>query len=100
VTNNEAIVIPGRVHNGVVVLEGESALPEGAAVTVLYSGLPMAKPGPEKQCIEVPLVQTDRLGSVQLTGERIAEIMGVEHASAGISVWLALTFDSRTHHPS
>jgi hypothetical protein len=27
------MVILGRVHNGVVVLEGESALPEGAVVT-------------------------------------------------------------------
>jgi hypothetical protein len=32
--------IRGRVHNGVVVLEGELPLPEGAAVTVTYPAPP------------------------------------------------------------
>lgn len=31
------------IHNGVVVLEGGSALPEGAAVTISYPALPKAK---------------------------------------------------------
>src|SRR5437870_5212288 len=32
--NNDGMVIPGRVHNGVVILEGGPALPEGTRVTV------------------------------------------------------------------
>jgi hypothetical protein len=75
------MVIPGRVHNGVVVLEGESALPEGAAVTVTYPAQIMAKPPVEKRRIQVPLARNDRPGSVQLTGARIAEILNEEDAS-------------------
>jgi hypothetical protein len=36
------MVIPGRVRNGMVILEGEAALPEGAAVTVTYPTPPKA----------------------------------------------------------
>jgi hypothetical protein len=78
-TNNDSMVIPGRVHNGVVILEGASALPEGAAVTVTYSA--NVRPATSKRRIQVPLVPTDQPGSVQLTGERIAEIMDEEDAS-------------------
>ena len=75
------MVIPGRVHNGMVILEGVSALPEGAAVTVTYPALPQAKPAAQKRRIQVPLVRTDQLGSVQLTGARIAEILNEEDVS-------------------
>ena len=75
------MVIPGRVHNGVVVLEGESSLPEGAAVTVTYPAPPEHKPGAPKRRIQLPLVRTGQPGSVQLTGERIAEILDEEDAS-------------------
>jgi hypothetical protein len=80
-TNNDHMIIPGRVHNGVVVLEGGSALPEGAAVTVTYPAPPTARPAVAKRRIEVPLVRTDQPGSIQLTGARIAEIMDEEDAS-------------------
>ena len=80
-TNNDCMVIPGRVHNGVVILEGESALPEGAAVTITYPALLKAKPAPPKRRIQVPLVRTDQPGSVRLTGARIAEILDEEDAS-------------------
>ena len=75
------MVIPGRVHNGVVVLESASALPEGAVVTVTYPAPPKAKSDAQKQRIQVPLVRTDQPGSVHLTGSRIAEIMDEEDAS-------------------
>ncbi len=75
------MVIPGRVHNGVVVLEGESALPEGASVTVTYTATPNSNPPAQKLRIQVPLVQTDQPGSVQLTGARIAEILDDEDVS-------------------
>ncbi len=35
------MVIPGRVHQGVVVLEGNQSLPEGATVTVVYQDRPI-----------------------------------------------------------
>ena len=37
------------VHNGVVVLEGESSLPEGASVTVTYPAQHEHKPAAQKQ---------------------------------------------------
>lgn len=64
-----------------VVLEGESALPEGAAVTITYPALLKARPAAHKRRIQVPLVRTDQPGSVQLTGARIAEILDQEDAS-------------------
>lgn len=64
-----------------VVLEGGSALPEGAAVSISYSGSEGPKPVLEKRRIQVPLIRTGRPGSVQLTGERIAEILDEEDAS-------------------
>jgi hypothetical protein len=80
--NNDSMVIPGRVQNGVVVLEGGSVLPEGAAVSIAYPALPATKPSDEKRRIQVPLIPSDRPGSVQLTGTRIAEILDEEDASA------------------
>lgn len=80
-TNNDGMVIPGRVHNGMVVLESEAALPEGAAVTVIYPAPPQADPAAQKRRIQVPLVRTGQPGSVQLTGTRIAEILDEEDAS-------------------
>ena len=75
------MVIPGHVHNGVVVLESGSALPEGAAVTVMFPAAPATKMSVEKRRIQVPLVRTDQAGSVSLTSARIAEIMDEEDAS-------------------
>jgi hypothetical protein len=80
-TNNDGMIIPGRVHNGVVVLEGAPALPEGAAVTITYPALPEAKPKGEKRRIQIPLVLTGQPGTVQLTNARIAEILDQEDAS-------------------
>src|SRR6184192_4158037 len=71
--NNARMVVRGRVHNGVVVLEGNPALPEGAAVTVTYPAPAESPPAAEKRRVEFPLVRSARPGSVHLTGERIAE---------------------------
>ena len=73
--------IPGRVQNGVVVLEGHPALPEGAAVTVTYRGLAGARADLPRTRIQVPLVRTGQPGSLNLTGKRIAEILNEEDAS-------------------
>lgn len=67
--------ILGRVHNGVVVLEGHPALPEGAAVTVTYPVPAGITSGVPKTRIQVPLVRTGQPGSVDLTDDRIAEIL-------------------------
>ncbi len=80
-TNNDGMIIPGRVKNGVVVLEGGSALPEGAAVSISYPPQGEPKQGVAKRRIQVPLVRTGRPNSVKLTGDRIAEILNEEDAS-------------------
>ena len=72
--------IPGRVKNGVVVLEGGTALPEGAKVTVSYQGPAGNGAQAKKRRIQVPLVQTGQPGTVNLTGQRIAEILDEEDA--------------------
>jgi hypothetical protein len=66
--------IQGRVHHGVVVLDGNFTLPEGMAVTV--SCPPSATTdGVSKRRIELPLVRSDEPGSLLLTAERVAELL-------------------------
>jgi hypothetical protein len=73
------MVIRGRVQNGVVVLEGGPKLPDGTELTVSSIVAPLAETPPvEKRRVEVPLVRTDKPGSVDLTAERIAEILEEE----------------------
>jgi len=75
------MVIRGRVHNGVILLEGGPALPEGASVTVTCLEPVSAKKTVKKRRIQVPLVRTRRPGSVKLSGARIAEILDEEDAA-------------------
>jgi hypothetical protein len=74
------MVVLGQVQNGVVVPEGDSALPEGAVVTISY-GEPPTKQTAGASRIQVPLVHTGSPSSVHLTGERIAEILDEEDAA-------------------
>lgn len=69
--------ILGRIQNGVVVLEGESALPEGTLVTVSCKAVPGARPVQAKR-IEFPLVRSRHPGSVQLTAEKVAAYLEEE----------------------
>ncbi len=71
------MVIPGRVQNGVVVLEGGPVLPEGAPVTVSWDHAP--RPTPQR--VEFPLVHSEHPGTLNLTNERIAEILDEEDVS-------------------
>jgi hypothetical protein len=73
---------PGRVQNGVVVLESGPALPEGVAVTIPFPAVPQAKPASEKRRIQIPLVRTGEAGSVQLTNARVAQILDQEDAGS------------------
>jgi hypothetical protein len=75
------MVVLGRVQNGVVVPEGDSALPEGAVVTISYGEPPAKQATAENPRIQVPLVHTGSPGSVNLSGERIAEILDQEDAA-------------------
>jgi hypothetical protein len=67
--NNTNMEFHGRVQNGVVVLEGGPALPEGATVTVWYPAPIGSEAAVARKRIQVPLVRCDRPGSVHLTGE-------------------------------
>ena len=73
--------IPGRVQNGVVVLDSAVVLPEGAPVIVSYKATPSVSAPASKQRIEVPLVRTGEPGTVYLTGQRIAEILDEQDVS-------------------
>lgn len=71
----------GHIQNGVVVLAGGSALPEGAVVTVTYRGSPTKDATERRTRIQVPIVHTGRPGTILLTNERIAEILDDEDAN-------------------
>ena len=72
---NRHMEIPGRVHNGVVVLEGGLTLPEGAAVMVLCPSPPDSQSLHEQKRVHLPLVPSEKPGSRQLTAQRIAEFL-------------------------
>jgi hypothetical protein len=74
--------IRGVVHNGVVVLDGDLQLPEGAVVSVSYPLSPPAVPPESRRRVQLPLVPSDRPGSLQLTNERIAELLDDDDVSA------------------
>lgn len=74
--------IRGRVHNGVVVLEGELSLPEGAVVVVSYlASAPTQRPD-SPQRVRLPLVRSDRPGGRMLTADRVAELLEDDDVSA------------------
>ena len=79
-TENGDMEIQGRVHHGVVVLEGEPELPEGMVVTVSFPNPPPPERPDVRQRISLPLVLSD--GSLRLTAERIAEILDEDDVSA------------------
>ena len=72
----------GRVHNGVVVLEGGVTLPEGTSMRVLCSGGPVIHVPSVRKEVDLPLVKTGRPASVTLTNDQIAEILGEQDASS------------------
>jgi hypothetical protein len=70
--------LPGRVHNGVVVLEGGATLPEGTAVSVVSSTSPVIHVSKNRRPVKLPLVPSSKPGSLDLTGEMIAAILDEE----------------------
>ena len=77
--------VPGRVQNGVVVLDGSASLPEGAAVTVTLHTKrtqPVIRVAKDQKRVEFPLVRSSAPGSVHLTNEMVADILDAEDASS------------------
>ena len=61
-----------------VVLQAETKLPDGTPVTVVYPGVRIRrKPGKQKR-VKFPLIRSEHPGTVDLTNERIAEILDQE----------------------
>lgn len=79
--------IQGKVTDGVVVYEGAGILPEGAAVQIVYvapkQSAAHTSPSGKGGRLELPLVFCDQPSSIDLTGERIAEILDGEDATPG-----------------
>ena len=68
------MLIPARVKNGVVVLQGGPALPDGTAVTVSVN-VPSPVESPKQRRVGFPLVRSTHPGSVRLTADRVAELL-------------------------
>jgi len=69
------MTIKGRVQRGVIVLHNGAMLPEGTEVTV--SCEPSAAVGKHGrgQLVEFPLVRSKHPGTLQLTPERVVELL-------------------------
>jgi hypothetical protein len=65
----------GRVQNGVVVLEGESTFPDVTAVLVVSRASPVIRVSRHRRPVKRPLVPSSKPGSLDLTGDMIAEIL-------------------------
>ena len=76
------MTLTGHIQNGVVVLDGEKALPEGTRVAIIPVPPLPTEPPPEKRRVEFPLVRTGTPGTWNLTNERIAEILDEEDSAA------------------
>ena len=76
------VEIPGRVENGAVVLEGPATLPEGARVCVSYPSTPPLHLAPVQRPVVLPIFDHAGPADIDLTNERIAEILDRDDASA------------------
>jgi hypothetical protein len=67
--------INGLVQNGVVIFPEGQSLPEGMRVTVSCSLPPSKTAGKAKHRISLPLVPSVNPGTLQMTAERVAELL-------------------------
>lgn len=74
--------ISGRVHNGVVVLDEPTRLPEGARVVVSCPGAPLIRSAQVQRPVVLPIFPYDGAPDIELTNDRIAEALDIEDASA------------------
>src|SRR5262245_16781875 len=75
---NGLMGIPGRVRNGVVVLDQGQTLPEGARVMVARATSRIGRKTTKKKRVKFPLIRSKRPGTLDLSSERIAEILQEE----------------------
>lgn len=75
--------VPGRVENGVIVLQAGVQLPEGAEVVVSFSSAPTIHQSPVQKRVELPLVRTGKPGTVCLSNDQIAEILNEQDSPVG-----------------
>jgi hypothetical protein len=80
--DNKRMDVPGRVENGVVVLEGGMKLPEGAQVVVSLRRRPDIRVAPTQRPVQLPIFDYDGPPDIDLTNDHIAEILTREDASA------------------
>jgi hypothetical protein len=80
--DNECMDVPGRVENGVVVLEGGMKLPEGARVVVSLRRGPNVRVATTQRPVQLPIFDYDGSPDLDLTNDQIAEILTREDASA------------------
>ena len=74
--------IRGRVHNGVIVPEGGLALPEGMQVTITCVPAPNSEAPQQKRRVSLPLVPSNRPGTLDLTAQHVAELLDEDDVSA------------------
>ena len=70
----------GRVQNGVVVLDGEASLPDGASVIVTYRPSPVIRFAKNPVPIVLPIFDSGEPGTIDLSNDRIAELLEQEDA--------------------
>lgn len=85
--DNYGMNIPGRVHNGVVVLEEGIRLPEGTHVDVSVPPTFSCQPDIECQPGELPLVRSSTPGALELTNDRIHEVLEADDIAAVKEQW-------------
>jgi hypothetical protein len=73
--------IPGRVENGVVVLEGGMTLPEAAQVVVSLWRKPNMRVAPTQRPVQLPIFDGNGPPDIDLTNDQIAEVLTREDAS-------------------
>lgn len=83
----KAMEISGTVQNGVVVLDGSVSLPEGASVVVIYRTAPVIRVAKNQKRVELPLFPSSAPGALDLTNERMAEILDEEEIDAMKGTW-------------
>ena len=74
--------ISGRVQNGVVVLDGEVSLPDGASVMVTYRPSPVIRFAKNPVPVVLPIFDSDEPGTIDLTNDRIAALLEQEDAAS------------------
>ncbi len=74
--------ISGVIQNGVVVFDGRVPLPDGTVVVVTTQTAPVVHVADQPVAALLPIFPSDQPGAIDLTNDRIAEILDQEDASS------------------